>query len=176
MRALDVCRQVLIKLFRRHGDIRSFEDEVEAGGGMSGRSDAGTRTVDTRKVVGSVGRAHNLRSDFFYKKGKAITARYERVGAAMQEGKVLPPLELIKVKRGDAADKAAPPPQSEYYVVDGHHRVAMARKLGQDFLDAHVVEVRVGGTGASTQPPATADADPGNAPEQPGRSADSSPS
>jgi hypothetical protein len=32
---------------------------------------------------------------------------------------------------------------SEYYVVDGHHRVAMARKLGQDFLDAHVVEYKV---------------------------------
>jgi ParB-like chromosome segregation protein Spo0J len=35
---------------------------------------------------------------------------------------------------------------SEYYVVDGHHRVAMARKLGQDFLDAHVVAYRLAGT------------------------------
>jgi hypothetical protein len=32
---------------------------------------------------------------------------------------------------------------TEYYVVDGHHRVAMAKKLGQDYLDAHVVEYRV---------------------------------
>lgn len=31
---------------------------------------------------------------------------------------------------------------TEYYVVDGHHRVAMAKKLGQDYLDAHVVEHR----------------------------------
>ncbi|HEU5315896.1 MAG TPA: ParB/RepB/Spo0J family partition protein [Chloroflexota bacterium] len=33
--------------------------------------------------------------------------------------------------------------RTEYYVVDGHHRVAMAKKLGQDYLDAHVVEYRV---------------------------------
>jgi ParB-like chromosome segregation protein Spo0J len=43
---------------------------------------------------------------------------------------------------------------SEYYVVDGHHRVAMARKLGQDFLDAHVVAYRLAGTAE----PATAHA------------------
>ena len=36
---------------------------------------------------------------------------------------------------------------TEYYVVDGHHRVAMAKKLGQDFLDAHVVEYRLNQTG-----------------------------
>ena len=28
-------------------------------------------------------------------------------------------------------------------MVDGHHRVAMAKKLGQDYLDAHVVEYRL---------------------------------
>jgi len=36
---------------------------------------------------------------------------------------------------------------TEYYVVDGHHRVAMAKKLGQDFLDAHVVEYRLNQAG-----------------------------
>jgi hypothetical protein len=145
MSPVEAVRGIVARLFRRHGDIRSFEDDVERAGGMAGRVDGGTRTVDTRKVVGSVGRAHNLRSDFFYKKGKAVTARYVRVGEAMKAGKELPPLELIKVKRDQDAGTTSAPPPSEYYVVDGHHRVAMARKLGQDFLDAHVVEVRVSG-------------------------------
>jgi hypothetical protein len=97
--------------------------------------------------VGSVGRTQTLRSDFFYKHGRVITARFQRIGKAMREGKTLPPLELYKVKheRSETAE-AADCQVSEYFVVDGHHRVAMARKLGQDFLDAHVVEYRVAGT------------------------------
>ena len=62
----------------------------------------------------------------------------------MREGKILPPLELYKLKprRQVGAEERA---VTEYYVVDGHHRVAMARKLGQDYLDAHVVEHRAAG-------------------------------
>jgi hypothetical protein len=29
----------------------------------------------------------------------------------------------------------------EYYVLDGHHRVAAARAVGSDYISAHVVEV-----------------------------------
>ena len=139
-----ICGRVLKTLLRRHGDVKSFEHEIQAGGGMTGRSDTGMHTVDAHTVVGSVGRAQALRSDFFYKRGRTITARYRRVGQAMREGKYLPPLELYKVRREPAT--LGSPPISEYYVVDGHHRVAMARKLGQDFLDAHVVEYRLART------------------------------
>jgi hypothetical protein len=139
-----MCGGLVRRLLVRHGVIKSFEHELQAGGGMAGRADAGLRTVDVRKVVGSVGRAETLRSDFFYRRGRAMTARFLRVGQAMQEGKTLPPLELYKLTRSPHAAHAAP--LSEYYVVDGHHRVAMARKLGQDFLDAHVVAYRLAGT------------------------------
>ena len=44
-------------------------------------------------------------------------------------------------KRPMTSDR--PVPVTEYYVVDGHHRVAMARKLGQDYLDAHIVEYKL---------------------------------
>jgi CRP-like cAMP-binding protein len=108
-------------------------------GGPSSRVDRGIQAVPVERIVGSVSRAQNLRSDFFYRTGQAMTARFYRVGQAMAAGKLLPPLELYKLRwpRGAAAGRAPP---SEYYVVDGHHRVAMARKLGQDFLDAHVTE------------------------------------
>ena len=120
---------------RKHRDVRSFDVDVAAAGGVSGRVDRGFKEVPLDKIVGSVGRSHNLRSDFFYKTGQAVTARFRRVGQAMAEGKSLPPLELYKVKE--------PEQTSAYYVVDGHHRVAMAKQLGQDALDAHVVEYRV---------------------------------
>ena len=125
---------------RKHGDVRSFEKDVNAQGGIVGQLDRGYKEVPVDKIVGSVSRWQNLRSDFFYKTGQAMTKRFERVGEAMQEGKSLPPLELYKVKpKGDQ------PAVSQYYVVDGHHRVAMAKKLGQDALDAHVVEYRTPG-------------------------------
>jgi hypothetical protein len=148
MPATGLWQRVQRRFFRQHGAIRSFDADLDSAGGMKGVSDAGVKIVPTQKVVGSVGRTHNLRSDFFYRSGRAVTDRFVSIGKAMQQGKILPPLELYKVKHLPGAD-AAPPP-SEYYVVDGHHRVAMARKLGQDFLDAHVVEYRV----AAKTPPA----------------------
>ena len=127
---------------KEHGDVRSFDADVATAGGVRGRVDRGFKEVPLEKVVGSVGRTHNLRSDFFYRTGQAVTARFRRVGAALEQGVPLPPLELYKIvgKRADGA-----PAESRYYVVDGHHRVAMAKQIGMDAVDAHVVEYRVDG-------------------------------
>ena len=162
-------QRVRRRFFRQHGAIKSFDTELELAGGLKGVSDAGVKIVPTQKVIGSVGRSHNLRSDFFYRSGRAMTDRFVSIGKAMQQGKILPPLELYKVKQLPGSS-TAPPPPSEYYVVDGHHRVAMARKLGQDYLDAHVVEYKVA---AKAPPPDGADhlivaeapATPGTTPE-----------
>ena len=128
---------------RVHGDAKSFEHEVEAAG-IKARVDAGMKTIPAAKVVGSVGRAQNLRSDFFYRTGRAMTQRFVRIGQAMEEGKILPPIEVYKARlRRKEGEREVE--KTEYYVVDGHHRVAMAKKLGQDYLDAHVVEYKVSG-------------------------------
>ena len=71
--------------------MKSFASEVETAG-VTGRVDAGVHTVPATKIVGSVGRAQNLRSDFFYKSGK-VTARFHSIGRAMQAGRLLPPVE-----------------------------------------------------------------------------------
>lgn len=129
-------------LLRRHGRVKSFEQELERAGGLAGRVDRGVHTVPTEKVVGSVGRWQALRSDFFYRTGRAVTARYRRVGKAMEQGIELPAIDVYKIARPPQAPQDPPPP-SEYYVVDGHHRVAMARRFGRAFLDARVVEYSV---------------------------------
>jgi hypothetical protein len=157
MRLSEMWGRLTGRLVRKHRDVKSFEHELKAAGGIAGRADGGTQTVPTEKIVGSVSRWQNLRSDFFYKTGQAMTRRFERVGQAMREGKVLPPLELYKMRprrRVGDEERAV----TEYYVVDGHHRVAMARRLGQDYLDAHVVEYKVTGpsTAADTAGPAEA--------------------
>jgi hypothetical protein len=136
----EVLQRVAGFLRRPHGDVLSFEREVEAAG-VAGRADGGMRTIPAAKIVGSVGRAAVLRSDFFYKSGK-VTGRFVRIGQAMERGVALPPIEVYwaRPRRRRGGREAA---VTEYYVVDGHHRVAMAKKLGQDYLDAHVVEYRL---------------------------------
>jgi hypothetical protein len=136
----EVLRRVVGLLVRPHGDVLSFEREVEAAG-VAGRADAGMATIPAAKIVGSVGRAAGLRSDFFAKRG-GVTGRYVRIGRAMERGVSLPPIEVYRARprRLRAGREAA---VTEYYVVDGHHRVAMAKKLGQAYLDAHVVDYRL---------------------------------
>jgi hypothetical protein len=47
----------------------------------------------------------------------------------MVEGDELPPIDVYKVGDG-------------YYVIDGHHRVSVARSLGRETIPARVVEVK----------------------------------
>lgn len=152
-------RPLLRRLGLLHGQAKSFETEVE-GAGITARVEGGMKIIPAAKIVGSVGRSQNLRSDFFYRTGAAMTARFRRIGQAMEEGKVLPPIEVYKAKlpRKDGDQEVQ---KTEYYVVDGHHRVAMAKKLGQDYLDAHVVEYRVanGSSDAPTPEPTPAPED-----------------
>lgn len=54
--------------------------------------------------------------------------RWKRVYGALLQGKTLPPVELYKV--GDA-----------YFVVDGNHRVSVARYRGAAAVDAVVTEL-----------------------------------
>ena len=141
-------------LLRRHRPARGFDQEAASLGGVGSGRDLGLRIIPIDKIVGSVGRWQNLRSDFFYRKGD-VTERFVRIGMAMRRGIDLPPIEVYKLKRpADDIDEA----KSEYYVVDGHHRVAMARELGQDFLDANVKAFGTRGPEAANAPASSADA------------------
>jgi len=54
--------------------------------------------------------------------------RWTRIYRAMVEGGELPPIDVYKV--GD-----------NYYVIDGHHRVSVARSLDRELINARVIEV-----------------------------------
>jgi hypothetical protein len=145
---MDQLRAVWRRLGRRHDAVKCFDAELRAAGRLLGRADAGLRAVAVDQIVGSVGRWRSLRADFLDRDGPALTERHRRIAAAMAADRPLPALELyrLSVRRPDDGDR---PARDEYYVVDGHHRVAMARRLGRAYLDAHVVEYRVapGGDG-----------------------------
>src|SRR5262249_18970667 len=88
----------------------------------------GMRTVEIARIVGSVGRAEDLDENFrSLNKARAEEARFQRILDLMTGGRSLPPVVLYKLGYG-------------YYVLDGNHRVAAAKRLGQLEIDALVTQ------------------------------------
>jgi nucleotide-binding universal stress UspA family protein len=107
--------------------LRSFDADAARAGPLQARP-LGIRTVELARIIGSVGRAHELGPDFRpLRRHPADDARFEGILRAMERGEALPPVQLYKLGYG-------------YYVLDGNHRVAAARRLGQMEIDAVVTE------------------------------------
>lgn len=109
---------------RRCASLCAFED-AQRQLGAENRRYVGVRTVEARRVVGSVGRWREFDRGFM--PTRASEERWKRVDLAYQKGLDLPPVVLYKV--GD-----------DYYVHDGNHRVSVARFEGVEMIDAEVTE------------------------------------
>jgi hypothetical protein len=90
--------------------------------------EAGEQLIPVASIVGSVDGASQLFDANFRPVSDRARARLGSVLVAMRQGEPFPPIE-VWAWRG------------EYYVLDGHHRVAAARALGSDYISAHVIEV-----------------------------------
>jgi nucleotide-binding universal stress UspA family protein len=106
--------------------VRNFGEDAAAYGVLTQRP-LGLRTVALDRIVGSVGRAQELDAAFMSARMRKGDKRYRRILKAMERGDILPPVELYKLGY-------------DYYVLDGNHRVAAARALGQRDIDAVVTE------------------------------------
>ena len=105
--------------------LKSFDEELRSHG-LAAQRLIGLRTVRVDWIVGSVGRAGNLRADFRPHRWRE-NARYKTMRLLMEQEAALPPVSLYELL-------------SEYYVLDGHHRVGAAREIGMTFIDADVVQ------------------------------------
>lgn len=108
--------------------LKSFEEARRRAGAWNRRPEY-VAPIEVRRVVGSVDEVKRatLTSRFLPRRGGTQAPRYRDVLAAMRAGRALPAIEVYALGE-------------EYYVVDGHHRVAAARALGQLYLDALVHE------------------------------------
>jgi uncharacterized ParB-like nuclease family protein len=110
--------------------LRSIEPMLRAAG-MDGRSFAGDQEIPLDKIVGSV--APDVKtSDFdpaFLPLARRQRERWTRIYQAMVEGDELPPIDVYKV-------------DDKYYVIDGHHRVSVARNLDRPTINARVINVK----------------------------------
>ncbi|MBK8903238.1 MAG: hypothetical protein IPM53_18780 [Anaerolineaceae bacterium] len=96
-------------------------------GSIQGQRYAGLQTVALDQIVGSTGRSHEFDRAFFPRQTHTMD-RWLSLAKANYQSVSLPPVDLVKV--GD-----------QYIVADGNHRVSVARALGQEFIEANVVEV-----------------------------------
>ncbi len=103
-------------------------EEVRRKLGVAGGVRRGRRTVRLTDIVGSVSRCSEFDGAFLPLREGART-KWERIDRAFVRGEELPPVSLYKIG-------------SSYFVLDGHHRVSVARFQGVEFTDAEVTEFR----------------------------------
>jgi len=103
--------------------LKEFEAVQRARGALTARP-LGVIPVPLDEIVGSVGRARYFPKGL--RSGSGLTpSRVKRLVAALDRGEVLPPVQLYRIGH-------------EYFVADGHHRVAAARLAGAADIDADV--------------------------------------
>jgi hypothetical protein len=118
-------RGVLASLKGERNTLLSY-DEVKEKLRIGGPIYRGMRTVPISQIAGSLNRYHEFDSAFL-PKNDGNAARWQSVDQAFYQEVSLPPIVLYKV--GDV-----------YFVVDGHHRVSVAREQDAEFIDAEVRE------------------------------------
>ena len=97
---------------------------VEAQCTVRDRHYAGLRAVSIDRIRGSESRCADFDRDFRPLQNHSQD-RWLRVARARQADKPLPPVELVQV--GEI-----------YFVLDGHHRLSVARTIGQQIIEAEV--------------------------------------
>jgi hypothetical protein len=101
-------------------------DEIKEKLHVGGPIYRGIQTVRVDQIVGSLNRYHQFDRAFLPVEDR-IAARWQSVDHAFYKDISLPPVVLYKVGQ-------------VYFVVDGHHRVSVAREKGQEFIEAEVRE------------------------------------
>jgi uncharacterized ParB-like nuclease family protein len=105
-------------------DLLSFKD-VQKGLGLGQKIDRGLQEIPLDRIRGSVGRYNDFNSAFLPRK-KFMRERWKGVDVAMRAGKT-PPIDVYQV--GES-----------YFVLDGNHRVSVARQRGLKTIEAYVGE------------------------------------
>jgi nucleotide-binding universal stress UspA family protein len=139
-RAKGLMQEVLARLTGKSNELLSYE-EVAQKLRLNVRSERGVQEIPLKAIVGSVGRYTDFTRSFL-PRNDSDQARWTRVKLAIDDpsGMGLPPIDVYKV--GEA-----------YFVLDGNHRVSVARQEGFEYIQAHVIEVQ-------TDVPLSADVQP----------------
>ncbi len=118
-------RGILAALSGEPNNLLSY-DEVKEKLHIGGPIYRGVKTVRVDQIIGSLNRYQDFDRAFLPLQDKTAD-RWQRVNQAFYNEVSLPPVVLYQV--GEV-----------YFVVDGHHRVSVAREQNQIYIDAEVRE------------------------------------
>lgn len=127
VRRRAVMEQLLARLSGRSADLLDYDD-VRRKLRLQNTAARGLQEIPVDAIVGSVGRVQDFTRSFMPKQS-SDARRWARVKAVMTDMTGVPPIEVYQV--GDA-----------YFVIDGNHRVSVARELGAPTIQAYVTEVK----------------------------------
>jgi hypothetical protein len=88
---------------------------------------AGLQTVNIDCIKGTEGKSDSFDAAFYPVK-EITRSRWVSIAREKLNGQELPPVELVDV-------------EGVCYVREGHHRISVARSLGQDFIEAEITEM-----------------------------------
>ena len=131
MAQFDAARQAALMqdllniVLRRPADLLPFE-EVREELHLRRFVDRGVQDIPLDAIVGTVGREGDF-TRAFLPRSDALRDRWSRVSELAQGPEGFPPIDVYRV--GDA-----------YFVIDGHHRVSVARSMGLERIEAGVKE------------------------------------
>jgi hypothetical protein len=119
------------------GEVRSFAGAAGPGvrrleyERMSGLGASAEAIVPIGQIVGT---AEPTRSRCFDRRFRPTSemprTRFERIATDIRSGRGMDPVDLYRC-------------DGQYYVLDGHHRIAVARALGERWVSANITDVRL---------------------------------
>ena len=113
-------------------------DAIRRGVATGGAMYRGRRTVEVSRIIGSVGKHEQFDMNFM-PLAMASPEKWKRIDRAFRLGVELPPVSLLELG-------------GDYFVIDGNHRVSVARFHGVEWIDAEVTEVKSRSTRRRTRP------------------------
>lgn len=84
-----------------------------------------TKPIRMEQIIGTVGRLDRFDKDFLPLQRRLRTRWVGIAQATLDNDVYLPPIQVVQA-------------QDAYYVIDGHHRVSVARALDKLYIDANV--------------------------------------
>ena len=118
-------RHLLSRIGRRFGGRGVAELPALDEAATHGAGPAHAAVVAVERIVGTVAPAPGF-DEHFRPTSELVRARWERVARAVRAGVPLPAIEVVERPDG-------------FYVLDGRHRVSVARAFGQTHIDAFVI-------------------------------------
>jgi hypothetical protein len=113
--------QLLSTLFRKNNQLQPLSTQP-----VDSRCNAAhIVSVPIRQIKGSLGRTTDFDAGF-HPLSEACRSRWVSILTAILQNIPMPAVELMQVG-------------PSYYVVDGHHRISVAKSLGQQAIDAQII-------------------------------------